>query len=86
MMKFSDIEEAYFFVNSGHPYEHSAFVSRLTGETYWQSEASDLDELPEDVAEDEDEGLLLARGQVRRQLVGAQLLHVRQCPAAGKTG
>ena len=52
-MKFSDIEEAYVFVNSGQPYEHTAFISRSTGETYWQSEMSDLDELPEDVAEDE---------------------------------
>jgi hypothetical protein len=54
MVKFSDIEQAFDFVNSGQPYEHTAFVSRSTGETYWQSEISDVDELPEDVAEDED--------------------------------
>ena len=53
-MKFQDIETAYVFVNSGRPFEHTALVSRSTGETYWQSELSDLDELPEDVTEDED--------------------------------
>lgn len=53
-MNFADIENAFFFVSFGDPYEHSALISRETGQIYYISELGDSDELPEDV-EDEPE-------------------------------
>lgn len=48
-MKFQDVELAFEFVNAGQPMEHTAYVSRSTGEVFWQSEAAGVDELPEDL-------------------------------------
>lgn len=47
-MRFSDIEMAFEYVSSGSPSEHSALLSRATGEIYYQSEIGDSEELPED--------------------------------------
>ena len=53
-MKLQNIETAFVFVNSGRPYEHTASIRKSTGETFWQSQMSDLDEIPDDAFEDED--------------------------------
>jgi hypothetical protein len=53
-MKFEDLELAFEFVNSSPPFEHIAYVSRSTGETYWESDAGDLHELPDDLEGNDD--------------------------------
>lgn len=53
-MNFNDIEEAFQFVSSDQPYMHRAYLSKTTGETFYQSEMSDYDELPEDIYENDD--------------------------------
>lgn len=53
-MSFSEIEDAFGFVSSDQPYMHRAYVSKTTGETFYQSDTSDLDELPEDIYENDD--------------------------------
>jgi hypothetical protein len=53
-MKFTDIEMAFDFVNSASPFEHSVYISKSTGETYWQSDMSGMDELPDDLDESDD--------------------------------
>ncbi len=53
-MNFNDIEDAFEFVSSDQPYMHRAYLSKTTGETFYQSEMSDYDELPEDIYENDD--------------------------------
>ena len=53
-MKFSDLEYAFEFINVGDSYEHEAYVSRSTGQTYFRSDMAGVDELPEDVLENDD--------------------------------
>ena len=49
-VKWGDLEMAFDFVSAGTFDLHSAYVSRGTGKTFWQSEeADDLEELPADV-------------------------------------
>ena len=47
MVKFDDIEMAYEFVNSGSYGEHCAVLQKDTGEIFYRSEISDLDEIAE---------------------------------------
>lgn len=48
--KYTDIEFAFDFVNSGQPYEHEAYLNIHTGETYWHSAFDDIEEaLPDDI-------------------------------------
>ena len=54
MTGFGDFLEAFEFVSAGRQFEHSAYVSRVTGETFLRSEAADIDELPEGGEEDPD--------------------------------
>lgn len=53
-MKFADLELAFEFHNDGDPYDHVAYISRSTGQTYIRSEMGGLDELPEDVEENDE--------------------------------
>ena len=53
-MKFADLEYAFEFINVGDSYEHEAYVSRSTGETYFRSDMAGVDELPEDVLGNDD--------------------------------
>jgi hypothetical protein len=53
-MKYRDLEDAFDYLNSGDPYDHTVFVSRSTGQTYYRSDLADIDELPEDVEENDD--------------------------------
>jgi hypothetical protein len=53
-MKFDDIVSAFEFVGSVAPSEHSALISKETGEIYYASELSEMDELPDDVEEEPD--------------------------------
>lgn len=50
-IKFSDIEEAFFFVSMAEQYIHSAYLCKETGHIYYTSEMGDSDELPEDIDE-----------------------------------
>ena len=50
-MKYSDIEDAYFFVSMSPQYEHSVMLNKDTGDMYYLSELGDSDELPEDADE-----------------------------------
>ena len=53
-VKFSEIEEAFDFVSSGSPYTHNAYVSRDTGEIFWESERVESEaDLPPDLGEPE---------------------------------
>jgi hypothetical protein len=54
VMKLEDIEMAFEFVSSAHPFEHTVLVSRSTGETYWRSGLADEDDLPEGYEGDDD--------------------------------
>ena len=47
MIKFSDIQDAFFFVSSAGYGLHTAVISKATGQMYWRSEEGDLDEIGE---------------------------------------
>ena len=48
-IKFSDIEDAFFFVSMGEMYMNNAFLCKRTGQIFYISDAGDSDELPEDI-------------------------------------
>lgn len=48
-IKFSDIEDAFFFVSMDQPYMHNAVLCKETGRIFHTSELGDSDELPEDI-------------------------------------
>lgn len=50
--KFSDIEDAFFYVSSGPECEHEAVMNSETGEVYYRSDMSGMDEFPEDIEDD----------------------------------
>ena len=54
MIKLEDLEMAFDFVSAGAPYDHSAYVSRTTGEIYYESDLADVSELPEEGYEELD--------------------------------
>ena len=45
---YSDLEMAFEFVSSGYEGEHAAYLDRLSGEIYYDSDASE-DEMPDDL-------------------------------------
>jgi hypothetical protein len=47
-MNYNDLEDAFLFVSSGAPFEHTAMVSKKTGQVCLRSEMGDLDEIPEE--------------------------------------
>ena len=53
-MKFSEIKSAFGFVSMDQPYMHRAYLSKTTDRTFYQSEMSDFDELPEYIYENDD--------------------------------
>ena len=53
-IKFQDIELAYDYVSSAQRFMNSAYISKTTGQIYYQSEMYDSDELPEDFYEKHD--------------------------------
>jgi len=48
MIKFSDIEDAFFFVSSDSYGMHTALLNKDTGQLYYRSEMGDLDEIDDD--------------------------------------
>jgi hypothetical protein len=50
-MDYKTIEEAFLFVSSAPPFESSAVVHRITGESFYASELSGDSEIPEDAEE-----------------------------------
>jgi len=48
MVKFSDIQDAFFFVSSESYGMHSAILDKSTGQLYYRSEMGDLDEIGEE--------------------------------------
>jgi hypothetical protein len=48
-IKFEDIENAFEFVSSGLQFESSAIIDKTTGEIYYTSEMSGIDEIPEGI-------------------------------------
>ncbi len=48
MLRFNDIEEAFFFVSSAGYGMHSAVLSKVTGQIYYRSEMGDLDQISDD--------------------------------------
>lgn len=48
-VSFSDIEDAFLYVNAGPMYQNSAILDRDSGEIFYTSELGDSDELPEDM-------------------------------------
>ena len=53
-MTYQTIEEAFFFVSGGQPYEHTAVVNRITGETFYASDMAGYDEIPEEAEGNDD--------------------------------
>ncbi|ABQ24816.1 UPF0158 family protein [Geotalea uraniireducens] len=53
-MTYSSIEDAFLFVSSAAPFEHSAVVHRITGETFFASAYSDDFDFPDDVDDNDD--------------------------------
>jgi len=53
-MTYNTIEEAFFFVSGAQPYEHTAVVNRVTGESFYASEMAGYDEIPEDAEGSDD--------------------------------
>jgi len=53
-MTYQTIEEAFFFVSAGQPYEHTAVVNRITGETFYASDMAGYDEIPEEAEGNDD--------------------------------
>ncbi|HEX6314156.1 MAG TPA: hypothetical protein VFZ73_04825 [Gemmatimonadaceae bacterium] len=51
-VKYEDLSLAFYFVSSGAPMEHHAYISMDSGKIYWVSElAPTEDELPDDFGE-----------------------------------
>jgi len=48
-IRFSDIEDAFFFVSMGEMYMNSAILCIETGQIFYISDFGDSDELPEDI-------------------------------------
>ncbi len=48
MVKFTDIEDAFFFVSSDSYGMHTAILNKDTGRFYYRSEMGDLDEIDDD--------------------------------------
>ena len=56
-IKFSEIEDAFFFVNSAYMYTNSAILCKESGKIFYQSDYLDeetLEEIPEELLENED--------------------------------
>lgn len=52
MVKFSELEQAFDFVSFSSPFTHSAYISRKTGEIFWESDLMDEEEeLPEELGD-----------------------------------
>jgi len=55
-IKFSDIEDAFFFVSSASMYTNSAILCKESGKIFYQSdylEEEAVDEIPEEISENE---------------------------------
>ena len=48
MLKFSELEEAFFFVSSDSYGMHTAILDKDTGQFYYRSEMGDLDEIDDE--------------------------------------
>ena len=53
-MTYDDLEMAFHFVSSAAPFEHQAVIHRVTGESFYQSELTGEDEIPEEADESDD--------------------------------
>jgi hypothetical protein len=53
-MTYDDLENAFLFVSSGAPFEHHAVIHRITGESFFNSEITGENEIPEEVDECDD--------------------------------
>ena len=53
-IKFSNIEDAFFFISMGEMYMNSAILCIKTGRIFYTSDLGDSDELPEDIDNDPD--------------------------------
>lgn len=53
-IKFSEIEDAFFFASAGGYGEHTALLDKKAGKIYFHSEYGDFDEIPEEAWESED--------------------------------
>ena len=53
-IKFSDIEDAFFFISMGEMYMNSAILCIKTGRIFYTSDLGESDELPEDIDNDPD--------------------------------
>jgi hypothetical protein len=54
MITYTNIEDAFLFVSSAAPFEHSAVVHRITGETFFASKHTGDNEFPDDVDDNGD--------------------------------
>jgi|SRR6056297_291584 len=53
MINYSDIEMAFMFDSMSFPCENYAYINKETGDTYYESEIGDSDDLPDDLDENE---------------------------------
>ncbi len=52
-IKFSEIEDAFFFVSMTPMYSSNAILCKETGKIFYESEYGDEDEIPEEIFEDD---------------------------------
>lgn len=48
MIDYSNLEDAFSYVSSDQPFMNHAIINKNTGETFYQSDMSGIDEFPED--------------------------------------
>lgn len=53
MIGFSELEDAFLFVSSDQPFMNSALVNKRTGEIFYQSDLSGIDDFPENFEDDD---------------------------------
>jgi hypothetical protein len=53
MINFSALEDAFLFVSSDQPFVNAAVMNRKTGEAFYKSDMTGIDEFPDDVDSDD---------------------------------
>ena len=53
MISFSDVEDAFLFVSSDQQFMNSAIINKKSGEVYYRSDMTDINEFPEDCDSDD---------------------------------
>ena len=77
MIRFSDIQDAFFFVSAAGYGRHSAVLCKDTGKIFYRSEMGDIDEIDDEASEGEE-----SKNLVHPADASAYCMHH---PATGRT-